>query len=159
MRIVNSKISFQMCAKKLILPILFIMSFWLVGCASNQKLLTQNDFDTANEKCYVRANSDKQISHPHWFTRWVKCKQENVMPMEFEVYKGKEDQIRAMYSRLLELGIAVDEGRSKVEPVYDEYDRMEAAIRMYKGICYQHEDGTQRCINPNVTQSKSLLDK
>jgi len=144
---------------KLILIFICTTCFWLIGCASNEKRYTQADFDAVNEVCYMHANTDKQTYHPHWFTRWVKCKQENVMPMEIELYKGKEDQIRAMYSKLLKLGIAVDEGKSKVDPIYDEYDRMEAAIGMYKGICYHHEDGTQRCINPNVKQSKSLLDK
>jgi hypothetical protein len=131
----------------------------LFGCASGEERPTQSDFDTANEMCYARANSDKRINHPQWFTRWVKCKQEHVMPMEIVVYPGEETEIRAMYSKVLELGKAVDEGRSKVEPVYDEYDRMEAKIGMYKGICYHHADGTQRCVNPNARQTKSLLDK
>lgn len=74
------------------------------------------------------------------------------MPMEFLVYPGKEAQIRAMYSTLHKLGVAVDEGRSKVEPVYEEYDRMEAAIGMYKGICFHDQDGTQRCVNPKAKQ-------
>jgi hypothetical protein len=129
------------------------------GCASGKKRPTQADFDTVNEMCYAHANADKRINHPQWFTRWVGCKQEHVMPMEMVVYLGKEAEIRAMYSKLLELGKAVDEGRSKVEPVYDEYDRMEAGIRMYKGICYHHADGTQRCIDPSAKQSKSLFDK
>lgn len=129
------------------------------GCAVDQKRPTQSDFDTADEMCYKRANADKRINHPQWFTSWVKCKQEHVMPMEIVVYRGKETEIRAMYSKLLELGKAVDEGRSKVEPVYDEYDRMEARIGMYKGICYHHADGTQRCVKPNTKQSKSLLEK
>lgn len=129
-----------------------ICSLYLAGCASSDQRPSQADFDIANNKCFAQANFQKSVRHPHWFTNWLQCKQDNVMPMEFLVYPGKEEQIRAMYSKLLKLGVAVDQGQSKVEPVYEEYDRMEAAIGMYKGVCFHYQDGTQQCVNPKAKQ-------
>lgn len=124
----------------------------MAGCATDAEMrLTQADFDAANKQCRAQLDQDTRLHHPRWFTRWLECKREYVMPMEIQVYRGKGRDIRAMYDKLLRIGTAVDVGLSKVEPVYDEWDRMQAEIGIYKGICYHHPDGTQRCIIPKCT--------
>lgn len=120
-------------------------SLW--GCASNEALPTRADFDAANKMCYARVKSDTRNRHPRWFTRWLECKQQHVMPMEIMIYPTKDHEIRTMYAKLIEMGKAVDQGRSKVEPVYGEWDRMLAEIGIPRGTCIHYPDGSQYCTN------------
>lgn len=127
-----------------------IISLFLLttGCASYEPPVKQAEIDKANNICTHQVNQDKAQYHPYWFTRWLKCKQERVMPFEILIYPHKEAKIRAMYSKLLEMGVDVDSGVSRVGPVYDEWDRMQAEIGMFKGKCVTRRDGSQKCVDP-----------
>lgn len=51
-----------------------------------------------------------------------------------------------MYEQLIGMGQLVDTGESKVEPVYEAWDRMQAEIGMHTGNCVKNPDGSQFCI-------------
>ena len=109
---------------------------------------TQEQVDAANRVCSDQVGFDQRSGERTWFTRWLKCKQARIMPLEVRLYPGKGKEIRAMYTELLRLGEAVDAGESRVEPVYDAWDRMQAEIGMYKGVCIKNSDGSQECRTP-----------
>jgi len=82
----------------------------------------------------------------NWFTRWLQCKQEHVMPYEISMYPSKEDQIRAMYSRLIKLGAGVDAGLSSVQLVYREWEKMQDDIGMRQCLLrVEARDGSSDC--------------
>jgi hypothetical protein len=106
---------------------------------------TQENVDAANRICENQVQTDRNNYEKTWFTNWLKCKQAHVMPLEVRLYPGKEREIHNMYVELLHLGEKVDAGESIVEPVYDAWDRMQADIGMYKGVCVKNADGSQDC--------------
>jgi hypothetical protein len=123
-----------------------IVSAVLSACTSPSKKLTQADFDAANQYCQHQVKTDKAAQHPQWFTRWLQCNTTYIMPLEKKIYPHKQHEIQAMYNHLLRMGMAVDNGRSRVQPVYDEWDRMQRAIGMYRGACVKNRDGSQQCM-------------
>lgn len=136
-----------------------LVALALVSCASSdsktpgsswllQRAPTQQQVDAANQICERQVEADRLFYSRTWFTNWLKCKQAHVMPLEMKIYPGQEEKIREMYTKLIAMGAAVDTGESRVEPVYDEWDRMQAEIGYYKGLCVKNPDGSQRCINP-----------
>ena len=117
------------------------------GCAPYLKP-TQSEYEHANQICIDQVNQDQALHTRNWFSNWVKCKQERIMPIEISFYPSKQDEIHAMYRQLRLMAIDVDTGRSNVQKVYDEWDRMQKEIGIKKGVCAKFADGSQQCINP-----------
>jgi len=68
------------------------------------------------------------------------------MPIEIYYYPAKDDDIRQMYAKLLVLAKDVDSGKSRVEPVYAEWDRMMVDIQMTPcRLKVIGRDGSEKC--------------
>ncbi|KEQ17112.1 hypothetical protein [Endozoicomonas numazuensis] len=128
------------------LTVYFILIFFLSGCGSASKKITQQDFDRASTHCQSQWQVDRDEQHPQWFTRWLTCKSEHTMPLELQAYPHKEKEIRQMYSRLMRMGAAVDEGRSRVKPVYDEWEKMLRNMGIFNAACVRNRDGSRHCM-------------
>ncbi|WP_062260549.1 hypothetical protein [Endozoicomonas arenosclerae] len=118
----------------------------LSGCGTATKKVTQQDFDQASALCRHQWQTDRADDHPRWFTRWLSCKSQHTMPLELKAYPHKQREIRQMYSRLMRMGLPVNEGRSKVKPVYDEWERMLRNIGIYNAACVKNRDGSRHCM-------------
>lgn len=127
--------------------LLFFMSISLLAsCATSENNLTQENIDKANMICERQVNTDKALRVKTWFTNWLECKKEKVMPFEIAIYPEKEKGIRTMYDRLLLLGINVDAGITKVESVYEEWDNMEYDLKIKScPIRINNADGSSLC--------------
>ncbi|MGI9280777.1 MAG: hypothetical protein ACR2PX_14305 [Endozoicomonas sp.] len=128
------------------LTVAIILAFLLSGCGTASIKVTQQDFDRANAHCQLQWQADRTRQHPQWFTRWLACRSEHTMPLELQAYPHKQREIRQMYSRLMRMGLAVNEGRSKVRPVYDEWERMLRNIGIFNAACVRNRDGSRHCM-------------
>jgi hypothetical protein len=118
----------------------------LAACANSPDLPTKENIDRANKSCETQFRFDQGLRMRNWFTRWLQCKQEHVMPYEISMYPSKEDQIRAMYSRLIKLGAGVDAGLSSVQLVYREWEKMQDDIGMRQCLLrVEARDGSSDC--------------
>ncbi len=127
--------------------ICFFVVFVLSACASHDKVLSQENIDAANEQCTQQVNLDRTLNVANWFTRWLECKRDKVMPFDIMVYPSKEKEIRAMYDKLIVLGFNVDKGIVPVQTVYKELDTMQRVIGMKQCLIRQvHADGSSDCV-------------
>jgi len=120
----------------------------LAGCTGTGPRYSKTAYAEASRYCFDAAEADKREMKRRWFTQWLACTQERVMPIEIDAYPAKEADIRKMYDRLFILGREVDAGRMKVEPVYAEWDRMKDDIRMAPCLVKSvGRDGSEHCIS------------
>ncbi len=125
---------------------LHAFSILLIGCATSGNELTKENIDRANKVCEAQIKADQLQRNPKWFTRWLECKKEKLMPFDIMTYPTDEEEIRAMYDRLLIIGKNVDLGIWRVQDVYKEWDKMKLEIGMHTCLIRISErDGSSRC--------------
>lgn len=130
------------------IAVLSIAILSMTGCSSTGPQYTKDDYKTASRYCLEGSNADKKARSRQWFTRWLSCSQERLMPIEIAYYPTKEKDIRQMYERLFVLAKDVDSGKSRVEPVYAEWDRMMDEIKMAPcRIKVVGRDGSEECLD------------
>jgi hypothetical protein len=119
---------------------------WLAGCATSEHELTQDNIDRANKVCERKIKSDQAARDPMWFSKWIACKKERIMPFDIAMRPDKEAAIRAMYDELAILAIGVDYGIKPVQSVYREWDRMQDEININQCLVrVEQADGSSRC--------------
>lgn len=127
--------------------IFIALLFALSGCATTDNHPTQANIDKANKYCEIQVNRDQQSNTRNWFTRWLECKKERVMPFDIKLQPDKEKEIRSMYERLISMGVNVDWGLWPVQDVYKEWDKMKAAIGMRSCLLrVENKDGSSYCL-------------
>jgi hypothetical protein len=123
--------------------------FWsacLASCATSETALTQENIDRANKVCETSVKTDKLLGNPMWFSRWIACKKEKIMPFEIAIHPDKEQGIKAMYDELGVLAVGVDYGLKPVQSVYREWDRMQNELNINKCLVrVEQRDGSSRC--------------
>jgi hypothetical protein len=131
---------------------LTIAAFFSQGCATRP---TGADFANAHKPCTAQADADRRAARADWFTRWIKCRQTHVMPIEIQAIPNKEFQIRNMYAQVLEMGKEIDSGISgpqltyRLKHVYREWDRMLDEIGLYPNdVCFKMKNATEACVPP-----------
>ncbi len=118
----------------------------LAGCASSDTDLTQQNIDLANKICESGIKNDQARKDPMWFSKWIACKKERIMPFDIAMRPDKEAAIRAMYDELAILAIGVDYGIKPVQSVYREWDRMQGEIDINRCLVrVEQADGSSRC--------------
>ena len=120
----------------------------LTGCASPTPKYSNSDYSDGNKYCSNQSNADKVARNPKWFSLWLACMHERIMPIEIYLYPDKEGEIKEMYTKLFVLAKDVDSGKSLVEPVYAEWDRMMDEIKM--APCTMKmvgKDGSEKCLS------------
>ena len=119
----------------------------LAGCAGTSPRYSKTAYAEASRYCFDQAEADKRDMKRLWFTQWLTCTQERVMPIEIYAYPTKEADIKKMYERLFILAREVDSGRMSVQPVYAEWDRMRSDIKMASCLVKTvGKDGSEHCI-------------
>jgi len=118
----------------------------LAGCATSEHELTQENIDRANKVCERKIKSDQAAGDPMWFSKWIACKKDRIMPFDIAMRPDKEAAIRAMYDELATLAIGVDYGVHPVQSVYREWDRMQDEININRCLVrVEQADGSSRC--------------
>lgn len=127
--------------------LIYCFTIFLLGCAATEhSAIKKEDVEKANNICMNQMKVDQALRNRKWFTGWMECKKQRVMPFEILQYPSKESEILAMYDRLLQLGVGVDRGIAPVESVYIEWDRMEREINMKQCLMrIVQPDGSSRC--------------
>lgn len=127
-------------------PLIYCFTTLLIGCATTEHSALKEDIEKANRICENQVTMDQARRNSKWFTGWLECKKQRVMPFDIVQYPSKEREIRAMYDRLLQLGVAVDRGIAPVESVYNEWERMEREINMKQcSLRIVQPDGSSTC--------------
>lgn len=126
---------------------LSIAVVFMASCSNMRPQYTKDDYKAANKYCLDQSNSDKKAMNRQWFTQWMSCAQERIMPIEIAYYPAKESDIKQMYEKLFVLAKDVDSGKSRVEPVYAEWDRMMSEIKMTPcRLKVVGRDGSEECL-------------
>jgi len=115
---------------------LFSYSFCLImlsGCVSGGRQYSESDYPEVNVFCNEQANANKKAMHPHWFTQWLSCQRERVMPMDICAYPSKQDETVKMYDRLFVLAPEVDSGSVHIEVANKEMERMMIEMGIVRG--------------------------
>jgi hypothetical protein len=82
---------------------LSIAAVLMAGCSNMGPQYTKDDYKVANKYCLDQSNADKREMNRQWFTRWMSCAQERIMPIEIAYYPAKESDIKQMYEKLFVL--------------------------------------------------------
>lgn len=123
-----------------------MLALLTAGCAVSPDDLTQENINRANKTCETQVKFDQALGMRTWFTRWLACKQEHVMPFEIKAYPDKEAQIRDMYTKLIDQGAQVDAGVIPVQVVYREWERIQIEIGMRRCLVrVENRDGSSQC--------------
>lgn len=120
----------MLCENRKFKVLLLLICGLVGGCSAGGPKYGRSDQAAANQFCRGQVEFDQSVGADKWFTRWLRCQEERVMPIEIYLYPGKEKDIRKMYEELLVLGQDVDSGHVDVQSVYREWDRMQAEIKM-----------------------------
>ncbi len=125
----------------------FLLCIFLLGCATNDLILSQENIDKANNACTQQVNLDVTLKVANWFFKWVECKKAKTMPFDLLIYPNKEKEIRSMYEQLILLSYRVDKGLMLVQEVYKEWDTMQKAIYMKQCLIRSsNADGSSECV-------------
>lgn len=78
------------------------------GCASTVETeYTREQFGRAVKWCHDTARMEQVLNPDTWFSRFVACRREHVMPIEILVFQ-REVEVREMYDELGKIAPLVD---------------------------------------------------
>lgn len=116
-----------------------------LGCATSAKTYEIEDLKLAAKACYESAYADQKACVRNWFTRYLDCRRQRVMPIEIYAYR-KEIAVRAIYDDMYKVAPMVDGGTMPVKSAYDRWDRMiEERLGTRCLLKVAQQDGGGRC--------------
>lgn len=118
----------------------------LSGCATPGDTYTNEDFKRASRFCYDQAYANQRARTSDWFTRYLDCRRERVMPIEIYAYR-KETEVRELYDEMYKLAPLVDGGKMSAKSAYERWDQLTAErLGTNCALRIEKRDGGDHCV-------------
>lgn len=127
---------------------LFAGMVFLAGCGSTAPRYTKQDLEAVKLACTRQAHTEREAKVANWFTRWLGCLNERVLPIEIELNHANESEIRRVYEKSSALAPKVDSGEMSLRSYNAEMQEFkEGLFNIRCLVSVEQTDGSERCIN------------
>jgi len=116
------------------------------GCANTVNTeYTAEQFARATKWCHDNARMDQVLQPDAWFSRFVACRREHVMPFETQVFR-REKEVGEMYDELARIAPLVDKKQVSARSAMMKWQQlMREKLAIDCAIIIEHADGGGQC--------------
>ncbi|NMG65128.1 hypothetical protein GPA19_09235 [Azoarcus indigens] len=122
------------------------------GCAHAEHEYTAEQFVRATKWCHDNARMDQGLQPDAWFSRFVACRREHVMPFEIQVFR-REKEVGEMYDELARIAPLVDKKQVSARCAMMKWQQlMQEKLAIDCAITVEHADGGGQCAGLRAVQ-------